>query len=74
MEKYEEVKKTSKKVIIINNFLGGISWAIGVSIGFSLLVAILGYIAVHVNLIPFIGSFISDIIDFILKNNQSLHR
>lgn len=66
--------KHNRKDIIINNFLGGLAWAVGATIGISLLIAILGFIAAHVNVIPVFGKFVSDIIDFVLQNNRSLHR
>jgi hypothetical protein len=71
MQKYEAVKD-SRKSIMINNFLGGISWAVGATIGFSILIAILTYLASHANLVPVIGTFVSQILDFVLKHNPSL--
>lgn len=72
MEKYEESTKLSRKNILINNFLGGISWAFGATIGFSLLIAILGIIATQINFIPYFGSFASHIIDYVLQTNVHL--
>ncbi|MDQ5901082.1 MAG: hypothetical protein QG600_660 [Patescibacteria group bacterium] len=62
----------SRKKIIANNFLGGIAWAIGVTIGLSLFVALLTFLSDSIGLIPFIGSFISDIIDYVLSYNRNL--
>lgn len=62
----------NRREMIINNFLGGLSWAIGASIGFSLLIAILGFIAAKAGLIPIVGTFVSQIIDFVLEHNPSL--
>lgn len=59
--------------IILNNFIGGIAWAFGVTIGFSLLIAILTLISKELNVIPIIGTFISNIIDFVLSYNKHLH-
>ena len=69
MQKYEEVK-CSRKEIIINNFLGGIAWGLGATIGVSLVLAILGFIASKANFIPVIGIFVSNILDFVLKTNK----
>lgn len=69
MQKYQEVTQ-NRKQIIINNFLGGISWGLGATIGVSVVLAILGIITSKIDLIPFIGSFISQILDFILQTNS----
>jgi hypothetical protein len=71
MEKYEQVK-TSKGQIFINNFLGGIAWAIGATVGLALIIGILTLILKNVNVIPFVGSFIADIIKFIISKDPNL--
>jgi len=72
----EKPTKTSKRhafnKIATNNFLAGIFWALGVTIGFSLLIAILSLISHYINFIPFVGAFTSGIIDFFLSYNKSL--
>lgn len=55
--------------IIWNNLLGGISWGIGATVGLALFFSILSLIAKNVDLVPIVGSFVSDIIDFILSTN-----
>lgn len=57
--------------IIFNNLLGGISWGIGATVGVALFFSILSLIAknLDLNLVPIVGSFVSDIIDFILSTN-----
>jgi len=71
MGKYEQVRQ-NKKQLIINNFLGGIFWAVGVTIGLSVLIAILGFLSDYINFVPIIGSFVSDILDFVLSSNRKL--
>lgn len=67
MEKYEQVH-LGKKQIFINNFLGGVAWGIGATIGASLLVSILGIILSQLDFIPIIGAFVSKILEFIEQN------
>jgi hypothetical protein len=55
--------------IIWNNLLGGISWGIGATVGLALFFALLSLIAKNVDFVPIFGSFVSDIIDFILATN-----
>ena len=77
MSKLQPYEKASHRIslhrIISSNFIGGVSWALGVSIGFSLLIALLGLFSHYINFIPFIGKFVSEVIDFVLSHNQSLH-
>lgn len=72
MERYEAVEKTPRKKMFINNFLGGIAWALGATVGFALIVTVLTLIVRNVNLIPFIGNFIAGIIQFIVQKDPSL--
>ena len=62
--------------IVYNNFIGGVSWALGATIGLSLIIALLTLAAEHVNfnLIPVVGTFISQVVDYVLANNQNLHK
>ncbi|MFH1187148.1 MAG: DUF5665 domain-containing protein [Candidatus Levyibacteriota bacterium] len=70
-ERYEQ-KETSFGKIIKNNFIGGIAWGIGATVGISVLVAILGFLlSARLDLIPIIGTFISDITSFVLENLQT---
>lgn len=62
---YEQVENASKGQIILNNFLGGIAWAIGTIVGLSLLAVIIGLLGKNTNLIPFIGDFIAEIIKYL---------
>lgn len=73
LQPYENASKLSKKEIILNNFFGGIAWALGATVGLSLIFTLLGILAKNVNLVPIIGSFVSQVIDFVLANNPNLH-
>lgn len=64
----------SHKRIMVNNFLAGMFWAFGVTIGFSLLLAVLTLLSGYINLVPIVGKFTSDVIDFILSNNRNIPR
>ncbi|MBA3723483.1 MAG: hypothetical protein H0W89_01135 [Candidatus Levybacteria bacterium] len=55
--------------IIGNNLLGGFFWGIGATVGLALFFSVLTLIAQNINLVPIFGSFVSDIIDFILATN-----
>jgi hypothetical protein len=69
---YEKASTLSKKEIVFNNFLGGIFWSLGATIGLALIFTILTLIAKSVDLVPFVGEFVSDIIDFVMSRNANL--
>lgn len=71
MEKYEGVERHLKDTIL-NNFLGGIAWGLGATVGVSIVIAILGLILKNINLVPFIGNFVSQITNYVLQNNPQL--
>ena len=71
MEKYEGARRHLKD-IVFNNFLGGIAWGLGATIGLSIVIAILSLILKNINLVPFIGNFVSQITNYVLQNNPQL--
>ncbi len=72
MEPHEAVHKKRRGQILIDNFLGGIAWALGATVGLAVIVTLLGFILQHVNLVPFVGGFIADIINFVIAKNPQL--
>lgn len=71
MEPHEKVYR-SKKEIILHNFLGGIAWGLGVTIGLSVVLAILGFIFSKVDFIPVIGGFITQIVNYVATSGNHL--
>ncbi len=72
MQKYEEVRLKSRKQMMLDNFLGGLMWALGGTIGLSLFIAVIGLLTKQLHLVPFIGSFVSDITKFVMEKNPAL--
>lgn len=68
MERYEKVEETSKRKIIVNNFIGGLFFALGSTVGLAIVIALLTFVLSKVNLIPFIGSYIAELNQFILTH------
>ena len=64
----------SKQQIIVNNFIGGLAWALGATIGLSVIIALLTVLAKNVNLVPIVGNFVSEVINFILATNPNLSK
>lgn len=73
MQPYEKVEK-SKKQIIINNFLGGIAWGVGATIGLAIFLVIIGFAISKINLVPVIGNIISAGIEQAIKNSPNFIR
>ncbi len=63
-----------RKEMMFNNFLGGITWALGATIGLSIVIFVFGFLAKNINIIPFIGEFISNVMTYVLQHNPQLGR
>ena len=62
------------KKIILNNFIGGIAWAVGATVGLALFFTIISILAKNINFVPIVGSFASDVLNFILATNPNLQK
>lgn len=71
MQRHEVLHK-NRKEIFVNNFIGGIAWALGATVGLGIIIAILGIVLKNVDLIPFVGNFVAGVIEFIINNNPDL--
>lgn len=71
MERHEQTYGTRKQ-IFANNFLGGMAWALGATVGLALIAILLTLILKNVSLIPVIGNFIADVIKFVVQKNPNL--
>lgn len=65
--KYDNIHK-NRKEIFLNNFLGGLAWGIGVTIGLTLFLAILAFIASNIDTVPIVGNYVSAVINYLLEN------
>ncbi len=70
MQPFEKVER-SKKQIMLNNFLGGIAWGLGATIGVAVVFTLLGFVLARINWIPFIGDFVTKISAYV--SQKSLH-
>lgn len=66
MQNYEKVSQPLKS-IIIRNFMGGIAWGLGATIGLALVLAILGFILRRVNYVPIVGDFVSQVSQYVYQ-------
>lgn len=70
VEKFEQVNR-SKREIILNNFIGGISWGIGVTIGLAIFIGVLTLIAKNIDFVPIVGDFIAQIINYVIGKSPA---
>lgn len=71
MEPHELVKRPLKQ-LLINNFLGGIAWGLGATIGLSIVIALLTLLLKQINLVPIVGGFTSQVVNFVIATNPNL--
>lgn len=71
MEHYQQVNK-KRRNIFIDNFIGGIAWALGATFGLAIIIAVLSLILKNTNLIPFVGNFVAGVIQFVITKNPNL--
>lgn len=57
-----------KKDIVVGNFLGGLAWGLGSVLGATVVVAILLGLLRTVNFVPFVGGFISGVMQQVEQN------
>jgi len=70
-EKHENIYKT-KKVIFANNFVGGIAWGMGVTIGLTVFFAVLAFIGKNIDFVPVVGDFVASVINYIVSNSAQI--
>lgn len=58
--------------MLLDNFLGGIVWSLGVWVGTTIVVAILVYFLAKVNLVAVVGEFMSDVSVYMAKDSPFL--
>jgi len=58
--------------MIIENFIGGIAWSIGVFIGGTIVVTILIFAFSKIDLVPFVGDFVAKVTEEVVQKNPEL--
>lgn len=71
MQPYEKVTM-NKRHIIINNFIGGISWGLGATLGLAIVLTVLGFILSKMNWIPVVGDFVTKVSVYVSQKSLNL--
>lgn len=69
MEPKEKVHRSRSKMLI-DNFLGGIAWSLGVTVGGAVIIALIAFILSNVNYVPLVGDAVLNIADYISENQR----
>lgn len=72
VQPFERSSKLRLPEVIFNNFIGGMFWGVGATVGVALFFFIVTIIAKNINLVPVVGSFASEVLSFILATNPNL--
>ena len=72
MEIAKEIHTKKLSTILWHNFLGGVAWGLGITIGAAIILTLGGFVLAKVNLIPIIGTFVADIVEVVQENNPRL--
>lgn len=72
MEKSEKIYEKRLHTILWHNFLAGITWGLGVTVGATIFLAIGGFILSQINLIPIVGTFVVQIVEFVQHSSRNL--
>lgn len=62
MDPEQVQQKTSLKRIFLQNFIAGIGWGLGATVGVVILLGILSWIISIIGALPIVGNFLADII------------
>ncbi len=74
-----DIREPSEKVyrsrgkMLLDNFLGGIVWALGVWVGSAVIIGLLLYFLSKVDLVPIVGDFLSNVTKYVAQKNPILH-
>lgn len=71
MERHEKINR-NRKDIFVNNFIGGIAWGLGATVGLAIILAVLSFFINQLNPLPIFGSFIANLLKPVLQSNPQL--
>lgn len=70
LEPHEKVYRTKKR-IIIDNFVGGIAWAIGATLGAAIIITVLSSLLNKLDFVPLVGDFVSSVTEYMEKRTPN---
>lgn len=56
----------------MNNFLGGIAWGIGATIGVSIILAVMAFLVKLVDPVPVVGDFVTNVYEYVMQNDPQI--
>lgn len=61
-----------KRKVLFNNFLGGIAWGMGATVGISIVLGLLAFFVRVINPVPVVGDFVSSVYEYVVDNNPRI--
>lgn len=68
-DKFEHITHR-KKTIFINNFVGGIAWGLGATVGLAVVLTILTVVVRWIDVVPVVGDFVARVTEFVEKSRD----
>lgn len=68
------ITPVKKRKVLFNNFLGGIAWGIGATIGVSIVLALMAFVVQLINPVPIVGNFVTGVYEYVLDNNPRIRQ
>lgn len=53
------------------NFLGGVAWALGVTLGLTVVVTLVGFLLAQLDFVPIVGDLATGIVQFVEENKKT---
>lgn len=71
MQPVEKVERNRKRMFV-DNFIGGIAWAVGVFVGGTIVISILLFAFSKIDLVPIVGDFVINVVENIAQKSPEL--
>lgn len=71
MQPVEKVGRNRKRMFV-DNFIGGIAWAVGVFVGGTIVISILLFAFSKIDLVPIVGDFVINVVENIAQKSPEL--
>ena len=61
-----------KRNVLMNNFMGGIAWGMGATIGVSIILASMAFLVKLIEPVPVVGEFVTNVYEYVMANDPQI--